>query len=80
MLLLKAYVNAFRYLLGLDRYCSISEVFLNNSITSFQEMIHNRQFRLQRLVINSRNTLVMASTKYAADTDLLEHWRKSLFV
>ena len=75
-----SYNNAFRYLLGLDRYCSISEAFLNNGVTSFQEMIRNRQFKLQRLVINSRNTLVMASAKYAADTDLLEHWRKSLFV
>ena len=80
MLLLKAYVNAFRYLLGLDRYCSISEMFLNNGVISFQEMIRNRQFNLQKLVMNSKNILVMASTKYAADTDLLEHWKKSLFV
>ena len=56
-----------------------SEMFLNNGVTSFQEMIRNRQFKLLKLVINSKNILVMASTKYADDTDLLEHWKKFLF-
>ena len=69
-----SYNNAFRYLLGLDRYFSNNEMFLNNGVTSFQEMICKRKLNLQKLVNNSKkNVLVTASTEYTADTDLLNH-------
>ena len=75
------YNNAFRFLIGLERFCSASEMFVSRHLKSFQELVRQKQYILFNSISESENILLQAtSTMTFKNTKLWCKWHNSLFV
>ena len=75
------YNNAFRFMLGLNKFCSASKMFVNNDLKCFGKLIRHKQFTLMNSILNSKNSLIVATLGNSLKlTNLWLHWSKSLYV
>jgi len=77
-----AFNNVFRYLLGIQERCSISQLFLNNNVDSFYVLLRKSIFNLYKRLKECDNALVscvLNSFYFYFQSPLFLHWKRQLY-
>ena len=68
-------------MLGLNKFYSASKMFVDNDVKCFGELIRHKQFTLMNSILNSKNSLIVATSGNSLKlTNLWLNWSKSLYV
>lgn len=76
-----AYNNCFRRLMGLERFCSASTMFVTNTVSSFGELLRRYVYKFKQRIMASNNTIV-SCVMYSAfynDVSIWRSWNSILY-
>ena len=74
------YNNAFRMLMGFYKYCSASNMFVSNNVSSVGELLKSRQFMISNNTSISQNKLVKQIYQRENQSLLTKFWNKTLYL